>query len=326
MPQPTASSVYIDELITSMSIAYVQDEKSHFGRSIFGVVPVELQTSKYPVFTKADFSRDGFVKRTPGTRPPRTGFNMSTTQYSCVQYNLAAQLPDEVRKNFRARPDADKYIAMMLSEQAMIREDRLFASTFLTTSVWGTDYTGVSSGENNTSTFRQWNDSASDPLLALTAGKRQVQKTIGREANFVAFGPTVYDALCIHPDIVGSLPSDAMKIVGKDVLSKLLGLEVFVMDAVYNSAVEGQTASMAHIAGACCLLGYRSPNPAIAEPSCGYTFHWDQFGAGVASSGAVAIEKFREDQEHADVSAAYIALDQKVTASDAAVFYTSIVA
>ena len=330
MPLPTPTSVYIDRPLTNMSIAYNQDPKvAGFARRMFPVVQVPEKTGKYFTFPKAAWFRNEMQLRTPGAKPAEIGFTVSNDSFSCDQYGVAHVMPDEIKKSFQAQPDADFYASGLLSMKAMIRENVSFASEFMTTSVWSTDITGVSSGENDSTTIRQWNDSASDPIKWLKAAMRAVHKAIGRKANKIGMGAEVWDALSIHPDMVGSLPDSSPKIFTEADFEKMFGLPaggLVVMDAVYNTAAEGQTASMSYVAGKHCLVCYASPSPAIAEPSAGYIMHYDEFGVGVAKDGAVAIERHRRDEEHADVFQAFTSFDLKATATDAGYFFSSIVA
>jgi len=336
MPQPTLSQVHVDVPLTNLGIAYMQGPTNHFGRRIFAPVPVTKQAGKYFIYDKAAWFRDEAQPRAPGTRAHRSGFTMSTGSYTCEENAVAHPMPDEVRKNYDGPIAADRAAAGFVGEKILIREDRLFASKYLATGLWGKDITGVAAAPGANQVF-QWSDvTNSDPIADIRTYKRYVQKQIGREPNFLALGPDVTDALVNHPDIIDRLPTTGMRVTNLLKLAEIFDLpagSVISMDSVYNSAKEGQTAVMAHAVGKVALLGYRSPSPAIDEPSCGYVFHWSEFDTrsggsidGLAAAGAPTIRQYREEPEKQDVYEGNCYFDMKITATDAAVFFTSIVA
>lgn len=58
MPSPVVQDVHVAAALTNIAVAYVQDESSYIAEAVFPMVPVQHQTDKYFVWSKADFFRD----------------------------------------------------------------------------------------------------------------------------------------------------------------------------------------------------------------------------------------------------------------------------
>jgi len=97
-------------------------------------------------------------------------------------------------------------------------------------------------------------------------------------------------------------------IVTPDDLAGWFGFDkVLVGTAIYDTAVEGQTASVSYVWGDDFWLGYVPTTPALMEPASGYVFTWQDF----------TVSRFREDQEKQDIIEAEHHTDEVICASDA---------
>ena len=67
MPQPTASSVHVNAPLTSISIAFLQDQSGFVARKVFPAVPVNKQSDRYYIYDRGDFNRDEMKERAPAT-------------------------------------------------------------------------------------------------------------------------------------------------------------------------------------------------------------------------------------------------------------------
>lgn len=323
---PTRQMVHpVDMILTNMSVGYMQDPRSHFARQIFPIVPVSDQSGKYQVFDKAAWLRDEAKRRAPGTLAADGGYTLSTGSYLCEEWAYRHKLPDEIRRNFQSPVSADLSAVKHVSEKLLIREDSQFASTFMGTGIWGTDFTGVSSSPS-TNQFLQWDQSSSTPITDMRTGIRTVQKAIGRKPNVALIGPLVWDVLVDHSTVKSRIATSQTQIVTEQLIAALLGLDrVIVGESIYNSAAEGQTASMSHQLGKSVLLAYVTSAPSMDEPSAGYIFSWSEFD-GVSAANAAAIRTYRQDDIKSDWYEGNSFFDMRVTASDAGYYLTSCIA
>jgi hypothetical protein len=109
---------------------------------------------------------------------------------------------------------------------------------------------------------------------------------------------------------------------GRETLAKLFEIDTIeVMNAIENTAKEGQTAVHAFIGGDHAMLVYAAPEPGLMTPTAGYTFSWTgHLGAG-AMGGRV--KSFRLEQIGSDRIEMEMAFAQKLVASDLGYFFTA---
>jgi hypothetical protein len=159
--------------------------------------------------------------------------------------------------------------------------------------------------------------------------KRAIAEKTGYEPNKLVLGRPVFDALLDNPSIIdrikyGQTPGDAA-MARQDMLARLFGVdEVVVMNAVENTAKEGQSNSHSFIGGKVAMLCYTAPQPGLMTPSAGYTFSW----TGLLGAGAEGnrIKSFRMEALSADRVEIDMCFDQKLVSADLGWFWTSIVA
>lgn len=325
--QPGRGDVHVDRPLTNISIAFLQSQDAFVADRAFPVLPVQKQTDKYFTLPRGAFFRDEMEKRAPGAEAAASGYDVSTDSYSCDVWALAKDLADQIRANYDSPLDADREVTEFLTLKGLIRKERLWSAAFMTTSVWTTDYTGVS-GTPSTNEFKQWNDGAnSNPIEDVRAGKRRVQGRTGFRPNVLVLGRQVYDVLLDHPDIVGRLDrgqTSGAAVVMRRNLAELFELdEVMVMDAVYNSAVEGAADSIDFIAPKAALLLYRPSAPGLMTPSAGYTFSW----VGMPGSGlGTRIKRIRDEMKESDRVEIQMAFDHKKVSADLGSFFASAIA
>ena len=62
MPMLTPSAVHIDQPLTNLTIAYLQNTTGFIADKVFPNVPVSKLTDKYYIYNREDFNRSGNVK------------------------------------------------------------------------------------------------------------------------------------------------------------------------------------------------------------------------------------------------------------------------
>jgi len=202
-----------------------------------------------------------------------------------LHFDLGKQTASNADDAFKLQQNITEF----LTRKALIRKEKLFASSFLTTSVWTKDLTGVS-GTPSTNQFKQWNDAASDPISDIRGAATAQMILTGFRPNVLVLGSQVLDALELHPDIIDRVKYGTQTDVAIAAQSHLRQLfqvdEILVMDAIENTADKGVTDVHALINGKSALLLYRPAAAGIMTPSAGYTFSWDglESGAGYGTS------------------------------------------
>lgn len=336
MPSPVFQDVHISAALTDVSVAYFQDESHYIADKVFPMVPVVHQTNQYFIWSLADFYRDEAQLRADGVESAGTGMNLTTDSYSALVYALHKDIGPQVRANADPAIDIDVTTTRSLMQKMLIKRDRIFATKFLTTSLWtgsssGGDITGTatSPGAPGSSTPPKWSDDAnSDPFTDIATQQTAILQGTGFMPNVLVLAWPVYQALRKHPLVIDRIKYTSQpdaKNVTPAMLAAMFDVdEVIVSKAVYNSAAEGLAASTAFIIGNVALLCYRPAAPGLNEPSAGYTFGWTGF-TGLNSLGIRANQipmnwlgmgTIRDEVE--------MAFDMKVVASALGCFFNTI--
>lgn len=325
MPQPSINQVHIDAILTNASVAYIQSADNFIANKVFPIVPVDKQSNLYFKYTKEDWFRDDARLRADGSEAATSGYGLTTDNYYADVYAVKKAVGDQTMANFDNPLDPMRDAAKFTAQLILNRMEQQFVTDFITTGIWGQDYTGVS-GSPSTNEFKQWSDLAnSDPIQDIELGKAKILSTTGFEANKLVLGYDVYRVLRNHPDII-----DRVKYTGRDVpdtqyLATLFGVdEVLVAKAVKNTANEGQTGAFSFAFGKSALLVHSASSPSLLTPSAGYSFQWRGVSEGLGLT--VGTKQYRLEQNAATYIESQVAFDNKLVAADLGVYFATAVA
>lgn len=333
MPQPTVADVHVASALTQIATAYFQGEDAYVADKVFPLVPVQHQTDVYFRWSKADFFRDEAQQRSDATESAGTGSNLDTATYSARVWALHQDIGTQVRANADPSVDIDVASTRMLMQKLMIRRDRIFMSTYMTTNVWGSTAVGTAASAGGTPgglTPVFWDDDAnSDPFTDIAFAQTTVLQNTGFMPNTLLLSWPVYQALRKHPLVIDRIKYTNPAFAGtinEALLAQAFAIDrVVVSKAVYNSAAEGLAASMQFVAGKNALLCYSAPSAGLMNPSAGYTFAWSGF-TGINSLGIrvaqismnwLGVGTIRNECE--------MAFDMRIVGSDLGFFWSAIV-
>lgn len=326
MPLPTANDVHLDQVLTNISLAYLQDQMHFVADRIFPIVEVAKQSDRYYTYDRGYFNRDDMAERAPGTESAGTAFSVDNTPtYYCREYALHQDIPDQVIANADVVINPLEDAAKALTQKALIKREKLFADTYLTTSKWTTDITGVSSGPSSGEVL-QWNDSSSDPISDIRSASTTMLEMTGFAPNTLVLGRRAYDALMDNAALLDRIKygqtAGAAASVNTNLLAQLFEVNrVLVSQSIVNTANEGAANSHSFIAGKHALLLHVAPSPGLMVPSAGYTFAWTGIG-GVFQS----VRRFRMEHLRAERIELETTLDQHQVSADLGVFFSGVVA
>lgn len=322
MPQPTISDVHVDQVLTNVSVGFMQSAEGFVADQVFPVVPVQKQSDKYWVYDRSFWYRSEMQKRAPGTESAGGGWELTTASYSADVWAIHKDLDNQTGAN--ADMDLDVDATNWLSQQALIRKDKSWVASYFTTSIWTGDQTGVAAAPA-ANQFLQFDQSSSTPFKTIRGQKIAIKRRTGYAPNTLVMGAEVWSILADHADLTERIKYTERAIVDTELVAAALGLDrVLVADGVENTAIEGATASYAFIAGKAMLLVYAAPRASLMEPSGGYTFSW----TGLEGAGAFGnnISRFPMPQIKSERIELEIAYDQKLVAADMGTFFASTVA
>jgi len=308
MPLLTPSQVHIDQPLSNLTLAYVQEQTNFVADKVFPTVGVARQSDKYYIYDRANMNRSGDVKKlAPRTEVNRIGMAVSNAAYYADVYGLGMDFDEQTIANEDAMLEIRSAGAQTLTTRLLIDREERFADTFFKAGVWTTD---------------------------VTTGRRTMQLASGGfKPNTMVVGKEVRDVLVNHPDILARLNGGATvsntALITDAKLAEIFEVENFyVMEAVKNGAVEGLAESNSFIGGKNALLVHTPRASGLMTPAAGLTFAWNSV-PGVNNLG-VTVESFSDDAlkrqqvaEHIQVKMAY---DMKVTGADLGYFFSAVIA
>lgn len=326
MPMLTPSAVHLDQPLTNLTIAYVQDQANFIADKVFPIVGVERQSDKYYTYDRGNMNRTGDVQvLAPRTEVNRIGQSVSTDSFYADVYGLGMDFDEQTLANEDAALDIRASGAQTLVNRLMIHREEQFADTFFKAGVWGTDNTPTN----------LWSDyTNSTPIKDVTNARRTMQlKSGGFKPNTMVVGKEVRDVLINHPDILARLNGGATvnntAMITDAKLAEIFEVENFyVMEAVKNTAVEGAAESNSFIGADHALLVHGPRNAGLMTPAAGLTFAWNNIPG--ANNLGISVESFSDDAlkrqqvaEHIQVKMAY---DMKVTGADLGYLFEQVIA
>jgi hypothetical protein len=313
MANPGLADVHIDAALTDYSRAYFQAAEGFVWNKVAPLIPTMKQSDKYFVYDIAETARSDARKRAPGTESALRDYTLSQDSFFADVWSIGMDISEQVLANADDPLDPEQDAVRVLTEDIMIRLEQEFASTFFSTSIWGTD-----------DTDENWSSDASDPIGALLSGINTVRGNTGYTPNTLVLGAASwYNALANHPDILSRIPSNLPQIATPQFLANLIGVQnVYVAQSIRNTAQENLTASFSDNLGAHALLCYVAPNPGPRTATAAAAFNWT--GLTGAAGG---IRTLRNEIPHKDAFPrieVQTALDFKVVGSDLGYFFSAV--
>ena len=335
MTLPTSRAVHVDQPLTNISIAFLQNASNFVASQVFPNLPVQKQSDLYYVFDRGYFNRDEARKRAPGTEAAKVGFDLETASYFADVWAIKHVIPDQVAANADAVISLERAAAELVTHKLLIRREKDWASSYFTSGVWGTDVTGVadSTAGPGTDEVVQWSDQTSgDPIGNVRSAKTDLMESTGFMPNTMVMSQRVLDALVDHPDIVdrikysGGVGPSNPAITTEQALGQLFGIpRILVMRGIENTAAEGDTNVHSFIGGKNALLCYAAPTPGVMTPSAGYTFSWQGYLNQTNTFGMATKRRYRDEIEATEVEGA-LAFDHKMVAAEMGLLWSDIVA
>lgn len=317
--------------LTNMSVAYFQPDDWFVSPFIFPIVPVQLSTSYYYIFSKGDLARDNVARKPENGKVTPMMFGSTQDLYSCQVDQIIVGLDqirtlDYQRSGAPGMADPRRARVRIATEQLKLHMDRTFAEGYFKSGIWSNEYTGTSSTPSGKQ-FYKFNDANFDPVGFFGTLRTEMMKNGRRRPNVLALGVEAYEGLKSNPDILervkysGSTANPAT--INQNVLAQLLEIDrVVVLNSTYNAGGYG-TEDMQFICdskGA--LLCYAAPNPAVDEASAGYTFAWDMLGNGQY----IAFDQYEgENGTHTEFVEGLMSTTPKKVCDELGVFLTACV-
>jgi hypothetical protein len=228
---------------------------------VLDVIPVNFETAGYYIFDDTNFNIPE-AKRAPRAVYKEIEFGVTSDTYRAEEYGLEARIDDRERRNAPGALDPDIGKTRRLTNGVLLNRERRVANLVTNTAnvTQNTTLTGAA----------QWSDPTSDPAVTARLARKTIRTSTGVLPNQLTMGWEVYEALRIHPKVIDYMDGGR---AGESDLAEYFEVErVVVAKAIYNTAKEGQAATLTDLWGRDALFHFRSPVVAADEPSFGYQF------------------------------------------------------
>lgn len=321
---PLPREATYDPLLTNLAVARFQDLSRFSVRSVFPIVPVKLKSGKYKEFEKGAFFRDEVKPRPRGGIYESTGFGMTESSYTTEEEGLSTFIDEQDDSNVVDPIKLERAKVQLLTQQHHIHIERLWASSYFKTGVWGLDKTGVASGPS-TNQFLQLDQTGVKIPQFIRKERDDFELANGGfPANCLVVGKAVHRAITGDPGISDLIKYTQRGVPTIELLTQLFEVEHYVVPgAVWNSAPQGVAESMQRIVGERgMLLCHRTEAPETEMPTAGAIFAWDGLVPGGGMEVAVNRWKPNPYVENFDVR---MAIGMKLIASDMGRFYDAAV-
>lgn len=190
----------------------------------------------------------------------------STSSYLVEEHGLEDIVTASDYRNVMKPYDAELDVVVGLSSMLMLEKEKLWGDTLTSTSIV-TNYTTLS----GTAQFSDFNNS--DPVSKFATARSTIRSNCGLPPDSAVMDWAVFNQLRFHPQILDSLGFNKARPGGLtvDELAVAMGVKrVLISQAVYNSAKEGQTDSLAAVWGKHIVFGVFPENPSLRQVSVGY--------------------------------------------------------
>jgi len=279
MPQPTGRDLYIDKLLSNVSLGYFLDPKDFVADQIFPVVNVPQQSGKIGKYNKGDWFRDEVEKRAPGNESSGGGYKHETpAEFFCDEWSFHKDIVDEDVDNADDVFDAEEDATAYATDKIRISRERRFASDFFGAGIYTTDLSGTTITPDEDDEFKCWDVSGSTPIEDIDDAKLIMRLLIGQIPNVLVVSERVHFTLKNHSEILDRYKYTTSENITKGILANVFEVDKYlVAGSVYASSKEGDADVLAYSLnqyGA--LLAYVERAPSKRRPSLGYTLRWNR--------------------------------------------------
>lgn len=276
--------------LTNLSVAHFQPDDWFVSPFVFPIVPVQISTSHYYKFSKADLARDNVQRKPQFGKVQPMIFGSEQALYKCEVDQIIVGIDqigtlDYQRAGTPGISDPRRAKVRIATEQMKLHMDRVFAEGYFKTGVWSNEYVGVTGSAPTGKKFYKFDDANFDAVHFFGGLRTEMKRNGRRSPNTLALGVEAYEGLKRNPEILervkysGSTANPAT--INQNVLAQLLEIDrVVVLNSTYNAGGLGEEDMQFICDSKGALLCYAAQNPAIDEASAGYTFAWDMLGNG----------------------------------------------
>lgn len=265
----TQSAPVVSKLLTDVSNGYFPAMDDYIAEKILPAVYVPQTTGLIGKYGNDHLRIVNTVHAGKGNYQQLQTVTTSTDSYSIEDHGLFDVVTENDMRNFEKPFDAEIDTTMALTLAQMQAKEYGLASVLTNTGVI-TQNTTLS----GTSQYSNLSSADSKPLENKLAADDAIRSATGRKANTLIASEAVIDKLRFHEELMNNLGFKFARSGGMslDELSRALQVDnILVGRAMYETAKEGQTSSLASIWGKDLVYAYIAA-PALRQKTLGFEF------------------------------------------------------
>ena len=254
----------VDKLLTQASSMYVPE--GYISEMILPEISVVQKTGKLGKYGTNHLRIESSLVGGRGAYKQVESITRSQSTYSVDTFGLRGLVTADDYRNVENPYNAELDESMGLQTLLWLRKEKSLADTLLSTSI-------ITSNVTLSGTDQYDDYTASDPLGDFSTARATVRGNCGALANTAIMDWRTKNVLKFHPQLLDFLGFKESRPGGlsDDELSRALDVErVLVANAMYESAPEGQSSSLAAIWGKDILFCVAPVRAMVRQVSLGY--------------------------------------------------------
>ena len=275
----TGHDLHIDQHLSNVAIDY--EPTGMIADVLAPIVDVPKQSDTYTIWDHADAFRIEDDKRAPGTEANKIERSVSSEAYFADNYALKMPLTLEDRENMDP-----VFIGKMREGRTKFIKSKLMLAWEQRAAQLCTSGSNVGSYATITSDWIESRTGYSTPLANCWTAIYNVADSTGYKPNRCVMGEVAWRYFRRHADVIsiihgntGNKDAKGARYASEENFKAIFELDAFhVGRAYYNSAGEGQSASLSMLWGDYVLFYYGPSAPSMEEPSFMYSFRWNKPG------------------------------------------------
>ena len=246
------------------------------------------------------------TKHANGAVYNRVALYMDDMPYACEDHGLEGVVTDQDKEKYADDFDAEVEKTQGVKIKMMLAREKRIRDLIFNTTTW----TGAALYTNNEA--NPWDTATTDIISQVGAAKEKVRLNTGVPANALIIGEAALQNLLKNDDVIGRFPGTTIitEALIRANLAAIFGLtDLLVGQAAYNSADEGQDATMSDMWGDdyAMVAALGEEGLPMTEPQLGRTILWQNYISDIEY-----VETYREEQRKADIVRVEHSVDEKL--------------
>lgn len=274
---------------------YMEEADEFIASKVLAPVGVAKQAAYYPAITRETALTTAVTKRASKAGYNRVDMGAEDKSFSCEEHGLEGAVDDRLRSLYASDFDYELAVTKQVARKVKLAQEVRVKDLVMNTTTWtgSSLYTDVSAAP--------WDTASSDVIGHIKAAKELVRTNGGGKANALILSAAQMANLLANEAVIARFPGavEVTHQMVKNALGAIFDLQFLIVGgALYNTANEGQTASLSDVWSDdyAMIARINLPGDSLEAPGLGRIFRWTQ---EVAEE--LLVESYREENLRGDI-------------------------